>query len=211
MYQAITGKDEDGEHVPWFWFGIPLKNYTPCYEPTDGPVFINTIAEHKGADLMVEAAVEYDIPVRMYGPIDDAYYDRVIRPILSKSMKSVEMPGEIGWNRVARTKTSSASFILSIWPEPGSRITMESLALGCPCVVTDCGCLPHYIEDGVNGAVVDRDPESIYQGYLRVLAGGKTMRKTARETALAMFGIDKMVDNIEILFDRVMSGERWYL
>jgi glycosyltransferase involved in cell wall biosynthesis len=208
IYKVATGK-EGGEHIPWFWFGIPLENYQPASEWSEHAVSVNVIAEHKGTDLLVAAAAKYHFPLHLYGPVDGLFFKRKIRQYMPAT--NVRFMGECGPERIDIIRNAAMSCTLSVWPEPGSRVTLESLALGCPCMVTAAGALPYYIQDGVNGAIVGRDPESIYAGYLRILDGGAAMRHAARETALEMFSMRKLGDNLERCFARLMDGERWFL
>lgn len=210
MYEVITG-EKGGEHVPWFWFAVPQERYEPidyAVWPLERPVSINVLSEHKGTDLLVEAAAKHGFPVDLYGPMDVAFFNKKIRRNLRDNIRIM---GEIGPERIQILRKSAMSFTLSIWPEPGSLVTIESLTLGCPCVATASGCLKHYIADGVNGAIVERDPDSIFEGYERVLNGGRKMRKAAREMALDMFSMNKFMDNLESVFSRVMDGDRWSL
>ena len=209
MYEVITG-NKGGEHVPWFWFAIPQHLYEPQLSVPDDQVAvsIHVISEHKGTDLLVKSAAKHGFRVDLYGPKNDGFFNSKVRKNLTPNIRIL---GEIGMDRIQILRESVMSFTLSVWPEPGSRVTLESLTLGCPCVATASGCLKHYIADGVNGAIVDRDPDSIFEGYRRVLNGGRKMRKAAREMALDMFSMDKFMDNLEAVFGRVMDGERWSL
>ena len=209
MYAAITGVDKPGNGVPCFWFGIPLEKYWPNYnEPVRPPVSINVLSEHKGTDLLLAAAAKYRFDVHLYGGVEEAFYRKNRRLF---GLPNIHFFGETGIERFQILQESEMSITLSIWPEPGSRVTLESLALGCPCLVTAAGCLPHYITDGVNGAVVGRDPESISAGIHRILNGGREMRRAARETAESMFSMQTCANNYERLFERIRDGERWMI
>jgi len=208
MYAAITGEDKPND-IPWFWWGIPFDRYEPCYDEPTGPlVSINVLAEYKGTDLLLAAAAEHGFEVHLYGNTAPNFHSRIRRFLTYPNVKYF---GEIGMDRIGILQKSVASATLSIWPEPGSLVSLESLALGCPCVVTNSGCLPYYIKDGVNGVIVGRDPDSIAAGVQRVIDGGREMRRCARETAEDMFSLQRCVNNIERVFERVMDGERWMI
>ncbi|NIQ88680.1 MAG: glycosyltransferase family 4 protein [Deltaproteobacteria bacterium] len=209
MYKAITGEENPNNGIPWFWFGIPLEQYWPNYnEPELPPVSINVLSEHKGTDLLLAAAAKFGFEVHLYGGVQDKFHKRIRRYLGRPNIRHF---GETAMERIQILQKSAMSITLSIWPEPGSRVTLESLALGCPCLVTESGCLPYYIEDGVNGAIVGREPEDIYEGVKRIIAGGRDMRRCARETAEDMFSMQRCVNNFERLFERVMDGERWMI
>lgn len=65
-------------------------------------------------------------------------------------------------------------------------VVLEALASGLPVVATATGCVPDVIEDGINGVVVQADPDSIARGLRRLLEGDvEAMRRAARATAEA--------------------------
>jgi glycosyltransferase involved in cell wall biosynthesis len=202
------------EDTPFFFAGIPLQCYSPNFNPSVHPHFmrsvsINVLAVYKGTDLLVAAAAKHGFPLQLYGPCpDQKWFKKEIEPYLKQN--NITYLGECGRERSRIMRGAVASFTLSTWPEPGSRVSLESFALGCPVIALPSGCFPYYIEDGVNGALCEgRDPDSIYEAYLKVLEGGSNMRLEARRTAEEKFDLGVYVDNWEKMFKRMMEGDRW--
>jgi glycosyltransferase involved in cell wall biosynthesis len=78
-----------------------------------------------------------------------------------------------------------------------SNSVIEALACGLPVVASDATSHREQIDDGVNGLLVDASPERIADALesLRDNAGQRrTMALAARYSAVARFGIDRMVE-----------------
>ena len=93
---------------------------------------------------------------------------------------------------------------------PGALV--EAMAAGLPIAATPVDGNAELIEDGVTGLHLSvRDPDSIAAAVCRLLAdhdGAGALGDRARERALAEFSIDRMVDDFEALYDRLLGVER---
>lgn len=70
------------------------------------------------------------------------------------------------------------------WPsEFGPLVLVEALALGTPAVASRVGSAPDFIEDGVNGFLVEYDNPSQFAGKIICLLEGKEMAKLMGEKA----------------------------
>lgn len=197
------------DDTPWMFAGIPSEQYSTSEGPYGPAVSINVIAPYKGIDLLVRAAAKYNIPLVLYGHCpSQKWYDQAVGPYVDKS-DNIEYKGLIGNERIDILAHAVASFTLANWPEPGSRVSIESFASGCPVIATKCGCFPYYIEDGINGSLVDQNEESVYNGWRQVIDSGDAMRKAARMTAETKFDMEHWVSGWETLMQRVIGGERW--
>ncbi len=59
--------------------------------------------------------------------------------------------------------TSSVVVVPSIWPEPLSRVILETFALKKPVIATDTGGSPEIVEDGINGFLIKPKSASAIQ------------------------------------------------
>lgn len=78
-------------------------------------------------------------------------------------------------------KASDVVCSTSVWPEPLSRVIIEALSLGTPCVATDVGGTSEIIDDGINGFLVE--PENVNELVEKVkllLSDKKLGKKFAR-------------------------------
>ena len=206
MIQGIGGGMPDT--TPWFWGGIPLDEYEPCYEVGRRAVSVMVLTPYKGIDILVRSARKHKFPLDLYGHTpSDVWYSQAVEPYVDGEL--VVYHGPCGLDRKQHFANASMSFLIATWWEPGSRAVLESLACGCPTVLTKAGSLRYYIEDGVSGAYVEDNERSVYEGYLRVLEGGSEMRRQARKVAEEKFSLVAYASNWERMFERAMRGERW--
>jgi UDP-glucose:(heptosyl)LPS alpha-1,3-glucosyltransferase len=75
-------------------------------------------------------------------------------------------------------------FVMPSAYESYGLVVLEALACGVPVVATGVGCVPDVVRDGVDGFVVDRDPEGIRAALLAVAAADRPgWARAARSTA----------------------------
>ena len=87
-------------------------------------------------------------------------------------------------------------------------VLLESMAAGCPVVVTPVGGMSEIVEDGINGFIVSQDPTSI-AGAIRKLLNDPSlchkMGKSARALIEEKYDILKVTKRYEDLYEAVIS------
>lgn len=103
--------------------------------------------------------------------------------------EKVEMPGYVDdfWSHII----DSSLFVLPSNYEGMPNVLMEAMALGVPCISTDCpvGGPKYLIQDGINGLLVERNnPEELETAISKVLSNkefaheiGKNARKISQD------------------------------
>lgn len=86
----------------------------------------------------------------------------------------------------------------------------EAMAAGVPVVTSDrCG-MPHMVEEGRTGFLVNPgDPASIASGLGKVLGSddvGRTMGKAARRIAMERFHPDRVAERTVQVYEEALSG-----
>jgi len=86
---------------------------------------------------------------------------------------------------------------------------LEAMACGLPCVVARAPGSDELVEDGVNGATftVD-DSDSLRAALGSVAAGADAMGAAGRRIATERFGIERVADAYEALYERLLSARR---
>src|SRR6185369_8298066 len=97
-----------------------------------------------------------------------------------------------------------ATLMLGAWPEPFGLVAIESLATGTPVIARRAGALPEIIEHGVDGFLVD----DLEEAEFALLLVCDLDRATIRTRALARFSAERMVDDYEHVYRRVIAMPR---
>jgi glycosyltransferase involved in cell wall biosynthesis len=92
-------------------------------------------------------------------------------------------------------------FVLTSTVETFSVATLEAMAMGLPCVLTDTSGAREMISDGVNGFIVPaRDPQAIAAGWQQALEQRSRFDSAAiRQRTVAYFRIEDCVKRYEML------------
>jgi glycosyltransferase involved in cell wall biosynthesis len=119
--------------------------------PEKRPDYAIEIAQRAGLELKIAAKVD---------PVDQAYFDAVIRPLLCDPL--VEYMGEIGDADKAALLGGARALLFPIeWPEPFGLVMIEAMACGTPVIAYRRGSVPEVLEDGLTGFVVDDIEEAV--------------------------------------------------
>ena len=90
------------------------------------------------------------------------------------------------------------------------QVLMQALALGLPVVSTTTGSIPDVVTDGESGYIVQpRDADALADRIGRLLADPElraSMGRRGRQTVERSFSIDRMVDELEGVYRRVIAS-----
>ena len=147
---------------------IPLfgaERDTPAFpaEPRIEVLFLGRMTALKGPTVLIRAAAHaasvagrrLRIVVAGDGP-DRPTVERLARDFETEGRLSVECPGWVDSARRASLLTrASIVAVPSQWPEPFGLVGLEAAQHGVPAVAFDVGGVRSWLEDGVNGRLVD--------------------------------------------------------
>jgi glycosyltransferase involved in cell wall biosynthesis len=141
--------------------------------------------------------------------------DGTLRPAMEAHARALGLGDRVvftGWRRdLARIYPALDALVVSSDNEGTPVSAVEAMASGCPVVATHVGGLPDLIEDGRTGRLVPPgDPESLASAILDVLGdaeGRRRMGRAARESAAARFGLDRLLNDVERLYDELLAGK----
>ena len=166
--------------------------------------FLGRMSPEKGPDRAIRIARACGIPLKMAAKVDkadEAYFDRVIRPMLAAP--GVEMIGEINEAQKVDFLGGAQALLMPIdWPEPFGLVMIEAMACGTPVIAMRCGAVPEIVEHGVSGFIVADEPGAIDAvGRLGTLS-----RATVRARFEARFTARRMAEDYVALY-RTLAGE----
>jgi glycosyltransferase involved in cell wall biosynthesis len=103
-------------------------------------------------------------------------------------------------------------FVLASLNEGMGRVLLEAGAAGVPAVATRVGGVPDIILDGRTGILTPpRDPRAMAEavgGLARDPRRRKAMGEAARARTAPAFGLERMVEQIEALYERLIEEKR---
>ncbi|KPP96180.1 glycosyltransferase [Erythrobacter sp. HL-111] len=175
--------------------GVACDQWTPAGEPEEHFVWVGRITPTKGTAEAARAAHRAGLPLRIFGPVEDArYFEEEVCPHLSDG---VEFHGHVCADRlrsvVARAR---AALVTPLWDEPFGLVAAEALACGTPVCAFDAGALGEVVGDC--GFVVPRgDVESLALSMGRI---DRIDRTACRDRALARFSRDAMIEGYEACY-----------
>ena len=209
--------------------GVDVDEYAFGDEPTTRPYLFNIgrIARVKGQDIAVAVAKQSGAKLILAGcvqnkredrdyfsclrssldlvidvsrePVDDDYFDRVMKPILS-SDKQIIYIGELGaaakkyWFRHAR-----ATLFPIRWGEPFGMVLIESMASGTPIIAFGRGSVPEIVRDGKTGFVVDS-----FEAMVKAVECVESLdRRDCRRHVAESFSIHRMAERYEAVYQRL--------
>jgi glycosyltransferase involved in cell wall biosynthesis len=129
------------------------------YAPHRGDylLFVGRMAPDKGAHRAVRTAVEAGLPLKLCGkmrePLEQAYFDELVRPHLTPE---IEYLGEVSHGeKVELFQHARATLFPIEWEEPFGLVMIESMACGTPVIASRWGAVPEVVEPGRSGVIVD--------------------------------------------------------
>ena len=168
--------------------------------------FVGSEWERKGLAELIAAlasAPEWSLVVAGGGD-EHGYRERAERAGVASLVRFLGVTSD-----VRRVYDLADAFVLPSSYETFSLVTFEAAASGLPVLATPVNGVRELIEDGRNGILIDRDPESI-AAALRRLGADPALRAAlgaaARDSALG-FSRERMVAEHEALYRR-LAAER---
>jgi len=185
--------------------GIELGDFLPNRKRGRYALILGRICPEKGIHLALDAAERAGVPVVLAGKVFEypehrEYFDRVIRPRLSRSIRFV---GAVGKNRKSQLLVGARCVLLaSQADETSSLVAMEALASGTPVIAWRKGALAEILTDGKTGWLVSSLEE------MTEAIGQTTEISSAecRHEAELRFSSEKMVSDYLSLYRSLVAG-----
>ena len=182
--------------------GIDLDAFTVGNGGGGYLLFLGRIHPDKGAHTAIDVARRAGMPLVMAGIVqDEGYFRELVAPHIDG--ERVRFLGPVGPAERDRLLGGAAALLhLIAFEEPFGLSVVESLATGTPVIATPLGSLPELVRHGTTGFLVNGVDDA-------VAAVGAVLaldRSACRRDAETRFSDDRMVDDYEALFRRVVNG-----
>lgn len=185
--------------------GLQLERMPFGDHPGDHLAFVGRCTPEKGVADAIELSRRTGVPLRaaakVYDPAEQEYFAQAVAPAIQAGV--VDFLGELPpAQRDPLYASALATVMLGPWPEPFGLAAIESLACGTPVIARRAGALPEIIAHGIDGYLVD----DLAEAELAVELVGGLDRRLIRRRALARFGVDRMTDEYEAAYRRLLGA-----
>ena len=170
-------------------------------------VFLGRISPEKGPQQAIRVALRAGMPIKLAArvdPVDEAFFEREVQPFLEHPL--VHWLGEVDDAEKVELLRDAAALLMPIQrDEPFGIAFIEAMAAGTPVITHPRGSVPELLRHGVHGFIVPTEDEMV-DACRRV---GEIDRGTCRRHALARFSVERMTDDYERIYGRVVARRTW--
>jgi glycosyltransferase involved in cell wall biosynthesis len=167
-------------------------------------LFLGRMAPEKGARRAALVAQRAGVPLvmaaKMNEPLERAYFEEQVRPLLSRDVTFV---GEVGGEEKLELLCGATALINPIrWPEPFGLVMLEALACGTPVLSFKEGAAPEIIDHGVTGFLCV-DVDDMADVLERV---DELDRSACSEHVAEHFSVERMVAGHVAVYEQVIAA-----
>lgn len=166
-------------------------------------VWCGRIVPEKGLELAIATALQVGLPLWIAGPVSDsAYYDAVIRPLLSD--RAVHVGHLQQESLAALVGGAKVALVTPRWEEPYGLVVAEALASGTPVAAFRRGGVTEIL-DATCGALAEPDD---VEDLARAVRRAMTLDRAAcRRRAEQVCNAERMLDGYEAIYADLSSGQ----
>jgi glycosyltransferase involved in cell wall biosynthesis len=170
--------------------------------PDDYLLFLGRFTEGKGVLQAIDVATRSGIRLILAAAEND-YYREAVAPHVDGT--HVVYAGEADYPTKVKLFGGARALLYPVQSrEPFGLVLAEAMACGTPVAALDRGAVREVVDDGVTGVIFET-VDQMAGGLDRVFA---LDRRQVRERAVARFGINRMVAEYEVVYQRVVNGYR---
>ncbi|KQZ85586.1 glycosyl transferase family 1 [Microbacterium sp. Root166] len=145
------------------------------------------------------AGIRLRIAAKMREPLEQAYFDEVVRPALGSNAEYV---GELSTEEKYELTGASCALLNPVqWDEPFGLVMIEALATGTPVVATPRGSVPEIVQPGRNGFIDD----DLHDLAAALQQARSLDRATCRAGVEERFTAAQMAQRYVALFERILE------
>jgi glycosyltransferase involved in cell wall biosynthesis len=192
--------------------GVPDRGARPPLRDPPVAVFSGRLVPEKGADVLLRAFA------RVAGQLPDARLlvagegpqrDELARSISTLNLSArIDMTGQLDPDALeARCAPAWVHVVPSRWEEPFGLVAAEAMMRGTAVIASSGGGLGELVQEGVTGCRFrPGDVDQLSACLLRVLSDrnlAESLGRAGREAARARYSLDRLVDRLEDLYERL--------
>jgi glycosyltransferase involved in cell wall biosynthesis len=180
--------------------GIDTEAFVFREQPEDYLLFLGRFTEGKGVLQAIEIAKRVGMRL-ILAAAEDQYYREKVAPHVDG--RHVVYYGEADFNAKVKLYGGARALLYPIQArEPFGLVLAEAMACGTPVAALDKGAVREVVDDGVTGLVFE-NLEQMANELPRVF---DLDRRRVRDRAVARFGADRMADEYEAVYARIIEA-----
>jgi len=184
--------------------GNDTKQFSFQEKKGDYLLYTGRITEKKGVDVAVRVAKKLNKKLKIAGAIsadDMDYWKQKIQPHLSRK---ITHQGIVDTKKLTKLYQNAEALLMPIkWDEPFGLVMTEAMACGTPVIAFNRGSVPEVVKHNKTGFIVKNEQEMIEA----VNNIDKIKKQDCREWVENNFSIEKMVDNYEKLYLKILKNK----
>ena len=198
-------RDLELNYVATVYNGIDTSRYPFHIQPDNPPylAFLGRMSPEKGPHLAIEIANRTGWHLKMAGkidPVDREFFAKEIEPSIDG--KQIEFLGEFNHQQKCPLLGGAVATLFPItWQEPFGLVMAESMAVGTPVIAMALGSTPEVIENGKTG-FLGHSVEECIAALDRIK---QIDRVACRDRVVAKFSVERMVDDYEAVYHKLLA------
>jgi len=198
------------------YHGINVEKF-PFKETSESHFsFLGRVSLVKGLDIAIDVAKATDQRLKIGAKYDTnnskekEFFTQKIEPYLNDK---IEFLGEQDFSQKIDLLLNSRALLFPIqWEEAFGLVMVEAMACGTPVIAFDRGSVLEIVKDGETGFICPAgDTDAMIEAVKRINEMSeedyKKMRRNCRRHVEENFTVEKMVDNYEQLFKKILNNK----
>jgi len=209
--------------------GIDISEFNFVLQPkNDNMLWLSRISTKKGAHVAIDVALKAGKPLIISGeyPTKEEYVKYFQNRIENNLSDTIQYTGQPTIATKKNLYGNSKIFIFPVlWEEPFGLVLIEAMASGTPIVAYARGGIPEIVKDGQTGFIVNFSEndkrgnwivkktglhgltEAVNKIYQMPKDEYRQMRLNCRQHVEENFTIEKMVDNYEKIYHKLLNKQ----
>ncbi len=181
--------------------GIDLSKFRLRTQAENFLLWVGRICPAKAPDIAIKAVKRIGANLILAGqlqPMDQDYFNKEIKPHLSKKIKYV---GELTQNQLNLLYGKAKALLYpAVWQEPFGLIIIESMACGTPVIAFKKGSLPEIVSKETGFTV-----KNVNEMVKAIKSVDKIKRSNCRKRVEKYFSYQRMVDDYEKIYYKLIK------
>jgi glycosyltransferase involved in cell wall biosynthesis len=214
MQEMLIGRGLEASRLRRMAFGIDLDQHqNPPAKPSRDAVhvgFIGTLAEHKGAHVLIAAArqLPMDIPimVKIYGGLDEFPPYAAQLKELAGADQRISFCGTFPNQEIGKVLADLDILVVpSMWHENTPLVVHSAQAASTPVIGSNVPGIRQLIQHGHNGLLFEMGDAQALASLLSRIAGERDLIRSLSTNAAKPVSIPQYVDGLETVYDEILT------